>query len=358
MTDSVFHLIGGQLVAMQAAPYDAEQVLQKLIEDFPDLLAGAQMSPSDPRRWLLIRREQPVPDRDGSNGRFNVDHLFVDQDAVPTLIEVKRSSDTRLRREVVGQMLDYAANGVRYWPASTLQAAFESTQSVIHADPVEAIAQLCGDATLGVEGFFSRVETNLRAGRLRLVFVADAVPDELLRIVEFLNEQMSQAEVFAVEVKQYRAEGRQDIVIAPRLLGRTASAATKASRGGGMSRSDQIAAASESTHQLIPLIDALASDADLITEESPSALLLKTPTRETLATLYFPWDTLDIPVQEVRDHGRDDEADRMFEILQRLTSKDLPKRHPSVPTEDAIAHWREIRSVLLAIRELFGLSAS
>jgi hypothetical protein len=31
---------------------------------------------------------------------------------VPTLLEVKRSSDTRIRREVVGQMLDYAANGV------------------------------------------------------------------------------------------------------------------------------------------------------------------------------------------------------------------------------------------------------
>jgi hypothetical protein len=33
-----------------------------------------------------------------------------DQNAVPTLVEVKRSSDTRIRREVVGQMLDYAAN--------------------------------------------------------------------------------------------------------------------------------------------------------------------------------------------------------------------------------------------------------
>ena len=31
----------------------------------------------------------------------------------PTLVEVKRSSDTRIRREVVGQMLDYAANGQR-----------------------------------------------------------------------------------------------------------------------------------------------------------------------------------------------------------------------------------------------------
>ena len=45
---------------------------------------------------------------------------------MPTLVEVKRSDDTRIRREVVGQMLDYAANGVVYWPAERLRADFES----------------------------------------------------------------------------------------------------------------------------------------------------------------------------------------------------------------------------------------
>jgi hypothetical protein len=34
----------------------------------------------------------------------------VDEAGVPTLVEVKRSSDTRARREVVARMLDYAAN--------------------------------------------------------------------------------------------------------------------------------------------------------------------------------------------------------------------------------------------------------
>jgi hypothetical protein len=38
----------------------------------------------------------------------------LDQDAIPAIVEVKRSTDTRIRREVVGQMLDYAANSVVY----------------------------------------------------------------------------------------------------------------------------------------------------------------------------------------------------------------------------------------------------
>jgi hypothetical protein len=34
-----------------------------------------------------------------------------------------------------------------------------------------------------------------------MVFVADVIPDELLRITEFRNGQMNTAEVVAVEVK-------------------------------------------------------------------------------------------------------------------------------------------------------------
>jgi hypothetical protein len=35
-------------------------------------------------------------------------------------VEVKCSIDTRIRPEVVGQMLDYVANPVVYWPVETL----------------------------------------------------------------------------------------------------------------------------------------------------------------------------------------------------------------------------------------------
>lgn len=105
---------GEELVSLAVAPYEAEAVLQELLEHHPQLLAGYEMSRSDPHRFLLVCREAPVADQYGA-GRWSLDHLFVDQDAIPTLVEVKRSSDTRIRREVVGQMLDYAANGTRYW---------------------------------------------------------------------------------------------------------------------------------------------------------------------------------------------------------------------------------------------------
>jgi hypothetical protein len=147
-----------------------------------------------------------------------VDHLFLDQDAIPTLVEVKRSSDTRIRREVVGQMLDYAANGVVYWPVEVIRARFEKTCQERQCDPATELARFLGEG-VEPEQFWLQVKTNLQAGRIRMVFVADEIPDELRRIVEFLNSQMDPAEVLAVEIRQFVGEKLKTLV--PRVIGQT-----------------------------------------------------------------------------------------------------------------------------------------
>src|SRR4051812_20913823 len=110
----------GKLIEMTKRRYDAEDVLQTLIATYPDLLAGED-DLSERTRLVLIEREVLIADSPDAAGRWSLDHLFVDQDGVPTLVEVKRSSDTRIRREVVGQMLDYAANSIVYWPVGELR---------------------------------------------------------------------------------------------------------------------------------------------------------------------------------------------------------------------------------------------
>ena len=122
----------------------------------------------------MLKREQGVPDQDGGRYRWSLDHLFVDQDGVPTLVEVKRSKDTRIRREVVGQMLDYAANGVAYWPVADLRAAFEAKTP----DADAAIKAALGES-LTADDLWKAVDQNLGAGRLRMIFLADEIPSEL-----------------------------------------------------------------------------------------------------------------------------------------------------------------------------------
>ena len=74
------------------------------------------------------------------------------------------------------------------------------------------------------DAFWERIRTNLAAGRLRLVFVADEIPSELRRIVEFLNEQMGTTEVLAIEIKQYIDSDGKHQTLVPRLLGQTEAA--------------------------------------------------------------------------------------------------------------------------------------
>lgn len=217
------------LVAMSSAPYDSERLLQDLLAKYPDLLAGEQMDSETPRRWLLVSQELPLPSEEGGGGRWAVDHLFLDQDGVPTIVEVKRCSDSRIRREVVGQMLDYAANAVVYWPVEDLRARYEAAS----AGSSQVMGEFLGDGVDPGE-FWQRVKTNLQAGRVRMVFVADRVPPELRRIVEFLNLQMDPAEVLALEVEQFVGSGLRTLV--PRIVGQTADAQRRKSAGTGTGR--------------------------------------------------------------------------------------------------------------------------
>ena len=73
-----------------------------------------------------------------------------------------------------------------------------------------------------LEGFWQKVKTNLQAGKVRLIFVADEIPTETRRVVEFLNGQMDPAEVLAVQIKQYAGQGMKTLV--PRVIGQTAEA--------------------------------------------------------------------------------------------------------------------------------------
>jgi hypothetical protein len=218
---------GDELVEMHEQPYDSEAVLQELLAKHPNLLAGDQLG-GVPRRWLHVDREQPVPAEEGSGGRWSLDHLFLDQDAVPTLVEVKRSSDTRIRREVVGQMLDYAANAVVYWTIERLRATLETAAQAKGLNPDAEVAALL-DEEGATDAFWEKANTNLRAGKVRLVFVADQVPPELRRVIEFLNEQMNPAEVIGIEVRQYVGEGLKTLV--PRIVGQTAEAQQRKGRG-------------------------------------------------------------------------------------------------------------------------------
>jgi len=221
MPGVIFLIQGEKLVELREEPYDSEDLLQKLLADYPRILAGDQINSENPRRWLLIAREMGVPDAQNTSDRWSLDHLFIDQDGIPTLVEVKRSTDTRIRREVVAQMLDYAANGVEYWKVPELKVKFEYSCQQNGQNPAEVMQQGLGP-DVDYDRTWKTVEENFQNRKIRLLFVADEIPKELKRIVEFLNEKMQDVEVLAIEVRQFSGETLKTLV--PRVIGQTSQA--------------------------------------------------------------------------------------------------------------------------------------
>jgi hypothetical protein len=215
-TSGLFLRKDGGLIELREQSYDAEAVLQAILADHPELLAASGISPEDPRRFVLVRREAPV-------GGLSLDHLFLDQDAVPTLVETKRSINTQNRREVVAQMLDYAANAAAQWSSEQLQAWLEGQDG----PGLDALEHHFDDDA----SFWERVAENLTDGRVRLIFISDQIPASLRTIVEFLNERMTPTEVLAIELRQFLTESGEQL-LQSRVVGQT-SRATRVKGPGG-----------------------------------------------------------------------------------------------------------------------------
>jgi hypothetical protein len=207
------------LTPMEETAYETEDVLQIALERYPDLLPGDQINPEAPRRWLLVAREMGIPGEIDAADRWSLDHLFLDQDGRPTFVECKRASDTRSRREVIAQMLDYAANGTAYWGANRLRQFAAETAKTRGKLLDDEIRRLVQNEEVDIEAFWQTVEENLKDGKVRLIFVQDDISQELRRLVDFLGRKMVDVKVLAVEIKQFKGKNQRALV--PRVIGRT-----------------------------------------------------------------------------------------------------------------------------------------
>lgn len=339
--EGVFLVGAGSMVEMRASRYDAETDLQALLEEYPALLAGRLIDPVDPRHWLLIAREKGVPSAAGGTDRWSADHLFVDQDGIPTIVEVKRSTDTRIRREVVGQMLDYAANGVRYWPPEQLRADLaERVGGQSEADErIRELLERAGRDQPDVEEFWERVADNLRTGRLRMLFVADEIPAMLQRIIEFLNEQMTRCEVLGVEIRQYVADHQK--VLAPSVIGRTSQSQITKKQSVAVPFEELVEAAPPDVAEVEHLLSRQAEARGWQVTTSKVARQYRTPDGVTMCQLYADYYSVEFYIGELEDDGQADEARALLDELRELAGHRISSRHPSVRTAALLKRWEQ-----------------
>lgn len=191
-----------------------EDALQTLLQNYPQIIPGKQIDPAsdDPPRFVLLRREMPV-------GSWSLDHLFVDQKGLLTLVETKLIQNPESRREVIGQIIEYAANATELWASGRARQYAAEFWSKQGRDLDEILLEEF-DEELDIENFWDVVETHLKQGKLRLIIAADELRPEVRRMIEYLNKEMQNTEVLGLELKCYGKNDSQ-VVLVPRLVGQT-----------------------------------------------------------------------------------------------------------------------------------------
>lgn len=194
-----------------------EDALQTILQKYPQVIPGKQIDPvsEDPPRFVLLHREMPV-------GSWSLDHLYVDQKGILTLVETKLIQNPESRREVIGQIVEYAANALEFWGSGRVrQYATEFWAKQGAGDLDEALRIEFGEE-LDIEEFWSNIDTNLKTGRVRLIIAADELRPEVRRMVEYLNEEMRNAEILGLELKCYGNDSAS-LVLVPQLVGQSQS---------------------------------------------------------------------------------------------------------------------------------------
>lgn len=226
-SDEVFHLDGEKLIPMPSRSMregllgkTLEDALQTFFENYPQIIPGKQIDPGseDPPRFVLLQREMPV-------GSWALDHLFVDQRGILTLVETKLFQNPESRREVIGQIVEYAANSAESWSGGIARQRATEFWSTRERD-LDSVLQDEFGAELDVEDFWKTIEGNLKDGRIRLIIASDELRPEVRRMIEYLNKELQNAEVLGLELKSY-GEDLKSLVLVPRLIGQTQSTIDK-----------------------------------------------------------------------------------------------------------------------------------
>ncbi|MGB9693379.1 MAG: hypothetical protein ACPLYF_00885, partial [Fervidobacterium sp.] len=205
-----------KLTATNERRLEKEEVFHKHLERFPEIIAEA-LDPDSPRKFIVLKKEAGV-----TGG--SIDLLLLDQNYVLMVVEVKRAESIDLRRKIIGQGIEYAANLVIEWTTGEIVSKARNYWAEKGKDLLEVInttfepEEPIKDDNLLIQKVQEKIEN------LHIIFAADGpFPNELKAAIEFLNKNLKSIRVYGLEVR-YFGEEKGAQIITPLLIGRTAEA--------------------------------------------------------------------------------------------------------------------------------------
>lgn len=183
---------------LSPAGFPNEQALHELVAQAPDLL------PLSGSPQLVVLGSEVLL------GSGYADVLAIEPSGRPVIVEVKLRNNSESRRAVVSQILAYAA------------ALYELTAEQLERDVLagrldgrtlfDVVHEKAQSESPTSDDFYATLEASLRDGSFRLVLVLDQVPDDLVRLVGYLEAVTDGLSVDLVTVTAYAVAGRRVVV--------------------------------------------------------------------------------------------------------------------------------------------------
>jgi len=209
---------GDHIRPVESSKFKEEAVLQGYLEQFPDLLPLDEVE-DDPLPLLAIGREVPVP-----SGA--IDLLFIDVSGLLTIVETKLARNPEVRREVIGQIIEYASF-VCQWDADHVERqANQYLASRTNGETRDLYQALKSE--LNPEEVRAKLDDNLRKGRIRLVIAVDELVEPLRATVTFLNT-FSTFDLLILQLRGFELDAAKHVFI-PSLFGYSAISKTEKQR--------------------------------------------------------------------------------------------------------------------------------
>ena len=147
-----------------------------------------------------------------------VDLVYINDQGLVTLVECKLWKNPEARREVVGQILDYAKE-LASWSYSDMERAVNS----ISSDTKSLFQRVCNNSDTDEQFFVDAVSRNLKKGRFLLLIAGDGIRESVEQIASFLGQHVHLNFTFAlVEMNIHYLPGTDDtFIVQPFIVTRT-----------------------------------------------------------------------------------------------------------------------------------------
>lgn len=148
-----------------------------------------------------------------------IDNLYISPNGYLTIVETKLWRNPEAKREVVGQIIDYAKD-LSNWSFSKLNERVKNSNN--QNGIIELIKEYDFVEENEEQSIIDNVERNLKRGRFLLLIVGDGIRESVEEMVDYLSSSTQlHFTLGLVELQVYKNPNSEDFIIIPNLITRT-----------------------------------------------------------------------------------------------------------------------------------------